>query len=72
MADSDTLRALTLASLGVGASTEAQLVHLGHHGLCPACSLGTALRQQSQRTYAGRYEEHGRTVLAGHPEPNRH
>ena len=40
------LRALSLASAGVGAVTEAQLVHLAQHGLSTAQSLGLALWQQ--------------------------
>ena len=43
-----TLRADSLASTGVGAIAEAQLVHLGHHVLGTLSSLYTALGKQGE------------------------
>ena len=42
------LRALSLASAGVGAVAEAEFLHLGHHGLGTLGSLGTTLGQQGE------------------------
>ena len=42
------LRALSLASAGVGAVTEAKLLHLHNHRLGAFCGLWTALRQQGE------------------------
>ena len=59
------LRALSLAGTGVGAVSEAQFLHLGHHGLGTLGSLGTALGQQGELAHLTGDEEHGRAVLAG-------
>lgn len=58
------LGALSLASACVGAVAEAQLLHLHYHRLGALCSLGAALRQQSQLADLRAYEEHRRAVLA--------
>ena len=42
------LRALSLASAGVGAVAEAKLLHLHNHRLGAFCGLWTALRQQGE------------------------
>ena len=42
------LRALSLASAGVGAVTETELFHLHNHRLGAFCGLWTALRQQGE------------------------
>lgn len=65
MAHRDTLGAFHFAGAGVGTVAEAEFVHLGDHGLGPACSLGTSLRKQSEGTHPCSYKEHSRTVLAG-------
>ena len=45
MAYGDMFRAFHLAGAGIGAGTESQLVHLGHHGFRTACAFNLALRQ---------------------------
>ena len=60
----DSLRALGLASSGVCAIAEAELVHLGHHSLGAARGLDTALREEGQLAHLGRDEEHGGAVFA--------
>ena len=65
MADGNVLWALHLASAGIGAGTEAQFIHFGHHSLGTARSFHFTLRQQGQRAYARSHEQHRRTVLAG-------
>ena len=57
------LRALSLAGAGVGAVTEAELLHLSHHVLHTASSLYAALRQESELADLGRDEKHSRAVL---------
>ena len=59
------LRALSLAGTGVGAVTEAELLHLGDHVLDTASSLDAALRQQCELADLTGYKEHSRTILAG-------
>ena len=61
----DSLGALELAGAGVGASAEAEFVHLCDHCLCTALSLRTALGQEGEGTNASCYEQHCRAVLAG-------
>ena len=65
MCHGNTLRALQFAGAGVGAVTEAQLVHLCNHCLCAALGLGTTLRQQSQGTHTGCHKQHCGAVLTG-------
>ena len=65
MGDSHMLRAFHLAGAGVRAGTEAELVHLGDHGLGPLGTLDLSLRKQCEGTYTGGHEKHGRPVLAG-------
>ena len=57
------LRALHLAGAGVGAVSESEFVHLGDHRLDPSLGLGTALGEESERTYPRGHEQHGGTVL---------
>ena len=57
------LRTYSLTGTGVGAVTEAELVHLGNHVLHTAGSLYTALREQGELADLAGYEEHGRAVL---------
>ena len=59
------LRAYSLAGAGVGAVAEAELIHLGHHGLGALSCLGTALGQEGELGDLGAHEEHGRAVLTG-------
>ena len=59
------LRALHLASAGVGTVSESEFVHLGDHGLDPSLGLGTALGEESERTHPRSHEQHGGTVLTG-------
>ena len=42
------LRTLGSASTGVGAVTEAEFIHLGHHGFCTLFGLNATLRKESQ------------------------
>ena len=58
------LRADSLAGAGVGAVTEAKLLHLSHHSLSSASSLRTTLWQQGELAHLGAHEEHGGAVLA--------
>ena len=51
-------------STGIGTVAESKFVHLRNHRTGTAGSLGTSLRQQGERTYAGTDEQHGGTVLA--------
>ena len=44
----DVLRALHLTSLGVGTSTESELVHLCNHSLCTLCTLYLTLWKESE------------------------
>ena len=53
------------AGTGVGAVAEAEFVHLGYHGACATFAFNLALGQECELAYLGRYEEHGRAVLAG-------
>ena len=48
VADAYALGALGLAGTGVGAVTEAELVHLGEHSLGAACSLYLTLRKEGE------------------------
>ncbi len=57
------LRADGLASTGVGAVAEAELVHLGNHVLHAAGSLHATLGKKGELRDLRRYEEHGRAVL---------
>lgn len=57
------LRALSLASAGVGAVTETELLHLGDHSLCTLSCLRTALGKESELANLRADEEHSRTVL---------
>lgn len=59
------LRALSLASAGVGAVSETELLHLGDHCLSTLSCLRSALRKESELANLRAYEEHCRTVLAG-------
>ena len=52
-----------LAGAGVGAVTEAELVHLSHHCLSALSGLRTALRQEGELGDLAGDEEHGRAVL---------
>ena len=61
----DLLRAFGLAGVGVGASAEAQLVHLDDHLAGAVEGLGLTLRQQVEVAHLGADEEHGAGVLAG-------
>lgn len=63
VADRNALGALGLAGTGVGAVTEAELVHLGKHSLGTAGCLNLTLGKEGELAHLGRYEEHGRTVL---------
>lgn len=57
------LRALSLASAGVSAVTETELLHLGDHSLCTLSCLRTTLRKESELADLRADEEHSRTVL---------
>ena len=57
------LRADGLAGAGVGAVAEAELIHLGDHGLGALGCLGTTLGQEGELGDLGADEEHGGTVL---------
>lgn len=57
------LRALSLASAGVGAVTETELLHLGDHSLCTLSCLRTTLGKESELADLRADEEHSRTVL---------
>ena len=50
------LRADSLASAGVGAVTEAELVHLGNHVLHTTGGLYATLGKQGELRYLRRYE----------------
>ena len=50
------LRALSLASAGVGAVTEAKLLHLSDHCLSTLSSLRTTLRKESELANLRAYE----------------
>ena len=63
--DGDALRTLHLAGTGVGAATEAELLHLRDHIPGPSGGLWTALRKQSEGTYPCGHEQHRRAVLTG-------
>ena len=63
VSDGLVFRADGLAGTGVGAVTEAELVHLGNHVLHTAGSLYAALGKQGELRHLRRYEEHGRAVL---------
>lgn len=60
----DLLGALRLAGEGVGAATEAQLIHLADHLAHTVGRLGLALRQQAEVADLGGDEQHGAGVLA--------
>jgi hypothetical protein len=63
-ADALALGAYGLAGTRVRAVAEAELVHLGHHGLDALLGLGTSLREQGELADLGADEEHGGAVLA--------
>lgn len=63
VADRNALGALGLAGTGVGAVTEAELIHTGEHSLGTAGCLNLTLRKEGELAHLGRYEEHGRAVL---------
>ena len=52
------LRADSLASAGVGAVTEAELVHLGNHVLHTTGCLYATLRKQGELRHLRRNEQH--------------
>ena len=58
MLDRDALRALHLASAGVGATSKSEFLHLGDHILGPGGGFGTALRQEGERGDPRRDEQH--------------
>lgn len=65
--DAFILGAYGLTSAGVGAVTETQLVHLGHHCLGALSGFELALWQEGELTHLRRHEEHRRAVLtSGH------
>ena len=64
MLDRNTLRTLQFAGPCVGAVSEPEFVHFGHHVLCPSLGFDLTLGKQGERTHAGRDEQHGRAVAA--------
>ena len=69
----DTLRAGGLALVLVGAVTEAEGIHLAHHGEHTLVLLGLALGKKVEVSSLGGGEEHGGAVLAaGHAGTTAH
>ena len=58
------LGAFSLASVGVGAGTKAELVHLADHLLHAVLSLRLALRQESEVAHLSTNEKHSTGILA--------
>ena len=59
----DEFRAFGLASIGVGATAKAQLVHLADHFVYAVGSLDLSLRQQGQMADLGTHKQHGTGIL---------
>ena len=53
VADAYTLGTLGLTSTSVGAVTEAELIHLGEHGLGTTCSLNLTLGKEGELAHLG-------------------
>lgn len=53
VADAYALGALGLAGTGVGAVTEAELIHAGEHSLGTTCSLYLTLRKEGELAHLG-------------------
>ena len=60
-----TLRADSLASTGVGAVAEAQLVHLLHHGAGATGTLHLTLGKEGKLAHLGADKQHCRAIFAG-------